>query len=42
MYFLMIKSSLCDHLLGLKDLTVTPVTSLSVSILSLNKCSTKW
>ena len=35
MYFLMIESSLGDHLLRLKDLPVAPGTSLSITILSL-------
>ena len=38
MYFLMIESSLGDHLLRLKDFTITPGTSLSITILALNIC----
>ena len=37
MYFLVIESSLGDHLLRLKDLTVTPGTSLSITVLSLDE-----
>ena len=36
MYFLMIESSLGDHLLSLKDFTVTSRASLSITILALN------
>ena len=37
MYFLMIESAFRDHLLRLEDFTITPGTSLSISILALDE-----